>query len=233
MKFFVLALLLTSVVFGACQGVCSHEYVGKTLTSPDCTVVGEKEYVCSKCNHTYVEKLDILWHESDSKGNCIRCDKPIEQNLYYQEIKDKEEYRIAGVLFGRTVNDDMIIPTTYNDLPITEIAEHAFKGADLKIVRISPTVKNIREGAFMQSLVQVVECPLGLTGIGKDAFKNCYLLKEITIYSSLMVVGENAFSDCLSLETVNFYGSREDFDKMNVMAGNDAFINATITFINN
>ena len=61
MKFFVLVLLLTSVVFGACQGVCSHEYVGKTLTSPDCTVVGEKEYVLSTC----FENKNINYHESE------------------------------------------------------------------------------------------------------------------------------------------------------------------------
>ena len=233
MKLLIVSLLVVILTLSACNGVCNHEYVGNTLSDADCISVGTREYVCSKCEHSYTEELPILWHEPNDEGECVRCNVLIEQNLYYKEIPDKEEYCIAGIRYGYTVNDDMIIPTTYEDLPITEIAEEALKGADLKTVNVSPTIRNIREGAFTESLVKTVNCSFGLTGIATDAFKNCYLLREISIHPSLMFIGENAFSGCVSLVTVNFYGTLEQFNKINVMAGNDCFLNATITFINN
>lgn len=46
-----------------------------------------------------------------------------------------------------------------------------------------------------------VECPV--VGINDSAFKDCTLLKSITIPESVISIGDNAFSGCVALTTLN------------------------------
>ena len=44
---------------------------------------------------------------------------------------------------------------------------------------------------------------LPVTAIGKDAFKDCTYLSEITLPNTLVSIGWSAFSGCVSLESIN------------------------------
>lgn len=66
-----------------------------------------------------------------------------------------------------------------------ELWDETFMGCEnLKTVRLSSRIKNIREGAF----------------------SNCYALKEIDIPKSVEYLGNNAFINCTSLEKVTIRG---------------------------
>ena len=57
---------------------CTHNYVENYRNEPRCTTEGEISYSCSKCRHSYTEKIASLGHDfSDptctEKARCKRC----------------------------------------------------------------------------------------------------------------------------------------------------------------
>ena len=77
--------------------------------------------------------------------------------LHYQRIAGKDEYRVIGL--GMAAELDIVIPSTYNGLPVTEIGERAFD-----------------EETYIASVV----IPDSVTSIGKYAFDNCNSLTSLT-----------------------------------------------------
>ncbi|MBQ3506818.1 MAG: leucine-rich repeat domain-containing protein [Clostridia bacterium] len=111
--------------------------------------------------------------------------EPIEKgatrNLHYQRILGKDEYRVIGL--GLASEQDIIISSTYNGLPVTEIGERAFE----EVVHISSVV-----------------IPTSVTTIGMGAFSECENLTSITIPDSVTMIGEWAFFGCKNLESIAF-----------------------------
>ncbi|MBE5751758.1 MAG: leucine-rich repeat domain-containing protein [Clostridiales bacterium] len=99
--------------------------------------------------------------------------------LQYQKIVDKNEYRLVGL--GLAAESDIVISSTYNGLPVTEIAECAFE----EVEHISS-----------------VTIPDTVTTIGNEAFKGCDGLKNVTIGNSVTTIGEEAFARCVNLTNV-------------------------------
>ena len=102
--------------------------------------------------------------------------------------------------------EDLVIPDTCNDLPVTAIMEGAFlENSTLVSVTIPESVVIIEKRAFYgcTALSSVV---LGsqVTEVGEEAFMNCSQLADLTIpeNSSLITVGIAAFHGCLALKSV-------------------------------
>ena len=69
------------------------------------------------------------------------------QGLHYQKIQGKEEYRVIGL--GLAAELDIVIPATYNGLPVTEIGSSAFESCrSLTSVTIGDSVTSIGDLAF-------------------------------------------------------------------------------------
>ena len=136
--------------------------------------------------------------------------------MLYQKIAGKEEYRVTGI---GTVSDlDIVIPETYQGLPVTEVATKAFSGsADAKnnyitSVTIPDSVTRIGAGAFSEC-DSLTEITLPFVGETKDSGYNerlCYIfndyhvpmsLKKIVITSAINI-GYRAFEDCSSLTSI-------------------------------
>ena len=47
------------------------------------------------------------------------------EGIHYQKISGKEEYQVVGI--GTASELDIVIPKEYNGLPITKIADYAFR----------------------------------------------------------------------------------------------------------
>ena len=126
------------------------------------------------------------------------------ESLQYQRISGKDEYRVVGL--GNVSELDIVIPETYNGLPVTEIGGKAFYNISdarlsyIKSVEIGDSVTTIGFSAFSgcRSLTEIV-IPDSVTSIGFSAFYGCTSLTEIVIPDSVTSIGEGAFENCSSL----------------------------------
>ena len=94
------------------------------------------------------------------------------------KLVDNEYYIVTGY---NGTSENVVIPTNYNGLPVTEINQKAFYKKDIESVKI----------------------PSSITIIGNNAFSECRFLSQISIPSSVLTIGQEAFSDCSSLTKVN------------------------------
>ena len=126
----------------------------------NCTHV-YKNYVCTRCGcNYYTEGLVYTLNESGT-GYVVRG-KGLATNL-----------------------EELFIPATHKNLPVTDIAENAFKDEKgIKVLNIADGVKTI----------------------GESAFYNCSNIGKARIPSTLIEIDESAFLKCISLK-FNSYGN--------------------------
>ncbi len=119
------------------------------------------------------------------------------------ELNDEGDgYVVVGI--GTFSKRELIIPGTYNGLPVTEIGREAFEGSEiLRNVVIPDSVVKIGVGAFAncRSLTRVT-FGNGLVEIEDSAFMATCLLR-ITIPDSVKKIDDNAFADCRLLDSVD------------------------------
>jgi len=109
----------------------------------------------------------------------------------------RDEYGVVMYISGES---DIVIPGTYNNLPVTQVGR-VFKGDhNLKSVVLSENIRYIEN----------------------NAFEDCINLESVTIPDSMKIIGEDAFKDCENLKNVYypsqfnwFNGPLKDNDVLN------------------
>ncbi len=121
---------------------------------------------------------------------------------------DRQSYRLDSYGYLDFGESEIVIPSTYNGLPVTVIGEYVF-GRDgtgeMTRITIPNSVTSIDNHAFYncRGLMSIVfEEGSQLTSIGKEAFSNCSSLASVTIPDSVTTIGEGAFIWCESLTSV-------------------------------
>ena len=112
--------------------------------------------------------------------------KESSQGLSYSLSFDKKSYAVSGI--GSCTDTELIIPKTYNDLPVTSIGNYAFNNC-----------------SELKSLI----IPISVTYIGKYAFQNCSGLTSLIIPDKVKTIGEAAFDNCSGLTSL-IIGSNVD-----------------------
>ena len=124
------------------------------------------------------------------------------EGLEFVLNNDGTSYSVAGI--GSCTDKEIIIPRTYNDLPVTLIKYGAFiYQAEIKGVVIPDSVTSIGSRAFeCCSSLEYVVIPNSVSKIGARAFSYCELLEYIIIPNSVTEIEECTFSHCTSLASV-------------------------------
>ena len=88
----------------------------------------------------------------------------------------------------------VVIPSSYNGYPVTEVALYAFQNCSkVKSITVPDSVKKIGKKAFSGcTLLEEVSLGKGVENIGTDAFLDCDSLGEITVSSSNSVFSSDA-----------------------------------------
>lgn len=118
--------------------------------------------------------------------------------------------------------ETLVIPQTYNGMPVTSISDGAFQGCTcIIVIIIIGSVQNIGAHAFdgCVNLKEVV-MPKSLQTVGEYAFSGCTELTSVTFSGSVISIGKGAFSDCVNLESASLPNSVTEI-------GANAFYNCT------
>ncbi len=132
----------------------------------------------------YIDGEEWLFYGYTVTNNITLTAKWVEsytEGLQFQKIDNKEEYTVIGL--GTASDLDIIIPMTYNNLPVTSISDNAFNADKNKQV-------NYLTSVFI---------PDSVTSIGSHAFRGCSNLTEISIPDSVTSIGSYAFRYCHNL----------------------------------
>ena len=125
---------------------------------------GSKHIECTVC-HTVI-KTEII----------EKLTLPASEGLEFRLNSDGKSYSVTGI--GTCADTDIVIPETYEGLPVTNIGDFAFN--------------------FCTSLTSIV-IPDSVTTIGESAFKYCYSLTNVVIGESVTNIASDSFSACHSL----------------------------------
>ena len=142
----------------------------------------------------YVDGVPTVWPEY--------VELPASEGLAYTLSSDGTYYIVSGI--GTCTDTDVVIPATYNGLPVKEIGYDAFLSCtSLTSIVIPDRVTSIGDCAFLgcKSLTSVV-IPDGVTSIGNYSFAHCYSLTSIVIPDSVTSIGDGAFYYCTSLTSI-------------------------------
>ena len=122
------------------------------------------------------------------------CDDPIEEEIPHDldyenvEFKGTIEFNLFDVdqyeIVSYSGNDEnIILPDTYNNTPITKIGDGAFQNNNIIQLKIGKYVREISQFAFANNSIVDLIIPSNVDVIGDNAFLNNPLL-------SIIVLGE-------------------------------------------
>ena len=113
-------------------------------------------------------------------------DDSAEQITYSEGLQfilndDENDYGYVLRGLGTCTDKHVIIPPTYEGIPVIAISMFAFANCD-----------------FVESITM----PNSITKMGSDVFRGCSSLKKIKLSSSLLAITPSAFEGCSSLESI-------------------------------
>lgn len=116
-------------------------------------------------------------------------DENASQGLEFALNDDSVSYAAAGI--GTCTDADIIIPSRYNDLPVTAIRRQAFEGCtSITSVMMPGSIRSIGSDAFRGCInLTSVTIPDGVTSIGDYAFAYADNLASITLPDSITSIG--------------------------------------------
>jgi hypothetical protein len=124
------------------------------------------------------------------------------EGLAYKLIDGGKAYSVEK---GSATAPEVVIPETYNRLPVREIAERGFYNyTQLSRISIPNSVTKINNRAFEQcSNLVNIQIPNSVRTIGSYAFAGCKSLPGLTIPDTVTSIGASAFKNCENLVSVN------------------------------
>ena len=119
------------------------------------------------------------------------------------EIGDGQSaYFVSGM--GDCKDTQLIIPATYEGLPVLGIYPRAFiEVKTLTYVHLPEGATTIGEWAFQScSKLRRVEIPSTVQHIGREAFEDCLRLTEAVIPEGITALNEGTFQNCVNLSAI-------------------------------
>ncbi len=178
---------------------CTHPDMITREIVPNCTEIYNIESYCHLCGYTKHEPQPPYGHRFVN-NTCTICgisgEPEASEGLEFRQFSD---YAVL-VGIGTCKDSEVIIPATYNGLPVTEIWDRAF---------------------FEVKGMTSVTIPEGVTYIESEAFLNCPYLSEIFLPASLENVTGSlsiGFMNCPALKFIEVAeGNEKYFAKNNCL----------------
>jgi hypothetical protein len=109
---------------------------------------------------------------------------------------------------GTVTSGNVVIPATYNNLPVNYISSNAFSDTSITGVTIPNSIRQIGNSAFADcTSLTSISITNGVEVIGTSAFSRCTNLVSITIPASVTAFGDGALDNCKKLTSITVDGS--------------------------
>ena len=137
-------------------------------------------------------------------GGDVAVEAVYESALSFVLTADCDSYAVRACDPGVT---EVEIPERYDGLPVTAVADNAFKDcASLEKVVLPDTPVSIGSEAFAGcASLKDLNIPVNITTLGVRAFYQCTSLEDILL-SGVFYLGDEAFAGCTALKRVTFGG---------------------------
>ena len=207
--------LTNGKVCSKCNTVLKEQKVIEPLGHDESTVYGKPASCsetgltdgkkCSRCDLVLVtqETIPLLAHTKNGT-TCSVCGSICDsEGLSFTLSFNRKYYTVTGI--GTCTDTQIIIPSTYNGLPVSSIGKEAFKGCvNITSVSIPDSITSIGYGAFYgcSGLTGIV-IPDGVTSIGEYIFYGCSSLSSVTLGKGITYITDSAFYGCSRLSAVN------------------------------
>lgn len=121
---------------------------------------------------------------------------------------------VVGI--GNYVGTDIVIPNTYNGMPVTKIEDNAFYDEEhITSLTVADSVVEIGERAFHYCIrLKSISLGNGVKSLGEGTFFFCTALENVDLGSSLETIGDNAFYNCIAIDTLVIPNSVVDIGDM-------------------
>ncbi len=172
----------------------------------DCEKDGRRFGTCIDCLNEVREDIPAYGHRYVVEV-CARCGDSLSQSGFEFELDpDGLSYTFMGI--GSFSGDHLVIPETYNGLPVVGVGTMALSSHDhIESVEIPSSVQYIGSGAFAYCRsLKSVTLPEGLKNIASETFKECTSLESIVIPESVEIIGSSAFFGCIHLREIEIPG---------------------------
>ena len=216
-----------------------------------CTSTGLKDKViCSVCDYVISEgELIPTIDHSYVDGKCTVCEN-LEPNIIdhaytFNLNEDKTSYMVSYYGGGKT-DTTIIIPSTYEGLPVTRI-EKVDEANSVKKVVLPNTIMHINDGAFLfESSIESINIPNSVVSIGTNAFEGCSSLIYLYIPSSVTSMGafiagtelnsgnsmERLIIYCQNgVDTTNWHENWDSYEHVNSTVENPTYLKHTVVYV--
>jgi hypothetical protein len=127
------------------------------------------------------------------------------EGLLFTLINNGTAYSVAK---GTATDSNIVIPKTYNNLPVTVMAKNGFMSSTMVSIKIPDSITIIDEGALASCFnLASITIPDNVTSIGNSALSNCTSLTSVIIPNKVISIINNAFYNCNQLMYVVMGGS--------------------------
>ena len=176
-------------------------------------------------------------------------------DLTFTLNENGESYTLSSC--NQSATGELVIPATYNGLPVTHIGYEAFYYCTkLTNITIPDSVTNIFVSAFMgcRGLTDIT-IPDSVTSVGWDAFsgctgltsavigngatyisgrmfENCKNLSSVAICGNVTSIDWGAFYNCTNLTSVIYCGTQAQWNAIEIGSSNEYLTDATLQFHN-
>lgn len=205
-------ICFSTLFLTSCDDKHMHEMQQILAVEATCETDGNIDYYhCNICNKNFRDEngeieldevvVKALGHNFQNK-QCTKCGAyDYSKGLTYSLSSTGDYYIVSDI--GSCTESFVIIPETYNDLPIKEIGENAFSSSLVSNIIMSNNITVIDKSAFEEcNRLNSITFSNNLLSIGDCAFQECDKLVSIIFPNSLKSVGDNSFYGCDNLTSV-------------------------------